>query len=401
MNVSYNKRDKCYFGKYKNPIDNKWKTKFIPVSCGTEAEAKVWFAAFLDNLQQTQVVPVNLTVVAKVHTITSFYPEWEEYLTKVKTNKSGDPLDPSTIQGWLGKVRIYVLTHSLGNLPLTVDKFTPLAVVEWVEGLKRMGLAKYTIKDIVSALRTMIGDARKKGRITLPYNPIADEIVKSEIPVGETRAGKDNPIHLSKKSSCVLMSCESESIPLYRKVKNSLALTSGARSAELQGLAWKHVDLEAGTIEIVRQLNKGGQFPTFKGCKKKSERTLPLHPLAVLALTYWKKKALKTGNEDPIFPDPKTGLYCKANAARALRDDLRAADLSTQYQGKFNIDQHATRRTFRTLLADSGVDDTHADALMGHTKKGVRKFYIKDNLEKFIPAINLLPFSKVELGWIK
>lgn len=43
----------------------------------------------------------------------------------------------------------------------------------------------------------------------------------------------------------------------------NLALDTGARKAELCGLLWQNVDLEAGQIQIVRQLVEPGASPQF------------------------------------------------------------------------------------------------------------------------------------------
>ncbi len=43
----------------------------------------------------------------------------------------------------------------------------------------------------------------------------------------------------------------------------TLALGSGMRKAELCGLPWTDLDLDAGTVRITRQLTKPGPAPTF------------------------------------------------------------------------------------------------------------------------------------------
>lgn len=398
ITLGFNQRDKCFFGKFKSP-EGKWKTKFVPVAYKDEGAAKVWFADFLNGLAAGSV-PTNKQVTKTVHTLSTIFPLWDDYIHKVRTNKAGNPLDAATIVCWRGKASKYVLGSTLAHVPLTAEQFTPHVALAWVEWIKSLGVAKYTVKHIVGVARIMVGDARKKGWIDLPFNPFADEIVMSEVPAGETVAGKDNPIHLSKEEACQLMACSAASIPLYRKVKNVLALCTGARSAELQGLAWKHVDLKSRLLVIDRQLKKGGSCPVFGPCKRGSERTLPLHSLAVEALRHWQKVTGGSG-DDPLFPDPRTGLWCPANAARSFRDDLVSAGLSSQYQGKFAFDQHATRRTFLTLLDDAGVSSEAASAMVGHSRKGVRKHYVAAHVERFIREIQKLPFGKVKLTWAK
>jgi integrase len=272
VKVHYSSKDRCYFGKFKDPATRKWRTKFVPVSFGTEPEAKQWFSDFLGTLESNQVVPLNTEVQKKLETIATIFPLVEKYWETTKTNKSGTKLDPKTVRDWVIKIRLHVLTHSIANLPLTQKTFTPVAIVDFVEHIKSKSLATYTIKDIRFVLKTFIADARKKGWIDLPFNPVADEIVSSEIPIGAPRSGKDNPIHLSKDETITLITCDAAIIPDWRKVKNLLGLTTGMRDGEIQGLSWEKIDLEKRFVVVDRQLVKGGLRPSFKPPKKGSER---------------------------------------------------------------------------------------------------------------------------------
>ena len=56
----------------------------------------------------------------------------------------------------------------------------------------------------------------------------------------------------------------------------AVALDSGARKGEFCGLAWEHVDLEAGSIRIVRQLTNPGPAPTFGPPKSGGARDVTL-----------------------------------------------------------------------------------------------------------------------------
>jgi integrase len=397
LKVGYNKRDNCFFGRYK--LNNVWKTKFIPTSITTETEAKEWFRNFLETMKEKEAVPSNSEVIKKIHTIATVFPLIEEYWTNSRRNKAGDKLDPQTSADWISKVKGHILDHPISNVPLTAEKFTPVAIIDWLEAVKNKELATYTIKDTRFVLKTLIADGRKKGWIDLNNNPVADEIVKSEVPVGCPRSGKDNPIHLSKEEVIKLLSCESNSIPLDRKVKYVLALTSGCRDGELMGLCWRHIDLDKACILIERQLNYGpaSVSPPFTKPKKKSDRTLPLHPLAVQALTYW-KEVMKAQDCDPVFPDSE-GSYYRGKSANQFRHDLLAAGISDKFQGQFDFDFHSTRRTFMTMLEDADVSPETAGILAGHAMKGVRKHYVASHLERFVKEIQKLPLEKVTLNW--
>ncbi len=340
----------------------------------------------------------------KSNTLASIYPLWKKYIQNEKTNKNGNLLDYTTQGIWLVRARRYVLTHSIANLPLTAEHLTPVVCVKWLDYVKGLGLAKYTIKDIVQVIRTMISDGRKKGWIKLsdlPYNPFLDEIVKSEIPVGSTIAGKDNPIHLTEGEAVQLMSSANAKTPLWRKVKNILALTTGARDGELQGLSWSRVDLGARLMVVDRQLKKVvAGVPLFAPPKRGSHRTLPLHSLAVDALRELQRVSGGKG-EEPVFPNfmvGSVGQYFRSDSADYFRIDLRAAGVSDQFQGVHNHTIHSCRRTFMTLLADAGVSDVDIGILGGHCQVGVRRHYIASHVERFIDVIEKLPYKNVILN---
>jgi integrase len=58
----------------------------------------------------------------------------------------------------------------------------------------------------------------------------------------------------------------------------TLALDSGARKGELCGLRWTDIDLDAGTVAIVRQLIKPGPTPVYGPLKNGESRTISIAP---------------------------------------------------------------------------------------------------------------------------
>jgi integrase len=69
----------------------------------------------------------------------------------------------------------------------------------------------------------------------------------------------------------------------------AVALDSGARKGELCGLSWEQVDLETGTIRIVRQLTKPGADPTFGPPKNGCARDVTLSAETVDLIRHHKR----------------------------------------------------------------------------------------------------------------
>ena len=89
-----------------------------------------------------------------------------------------------------------------------------------------------------------------------------------------------------------------------------------------------------------------------------------------------------------------THLY-QHHIPRYLRQDLVEAELSAKIDG-FNIDNHAMRRSFLTMLADAGVEESIRTVLGGHKAKTVTdRHYTARNLPRFVAAVNALCFTGV------
>ena len=70
----------------------------------------------------------------------------------------------------------------------------------------------------------------------------------------------------------------------------ALALDSGGRKGELQGLRWTVVDLIAGTMHIERQLMKAGPEPEFGPTKTREPRSLDIDEQTVTLLREHKRE---------------------------------------------------------------------------------------------------------------
>jgi integrase len=401
--IGFHKRDGVYYGSIRDPKTNKVKTKTAPKSEQTPDSARTWLIGYETRLWAEHAAAQKAAEIPSVPTLRLLLPMWENYLKTERTNRDGKALDDQTIRKWMTCIKHHALSK-LGDLPLTNQTLTPYVVVSWVENLKKTCTSTYYVRDCVHAVRQFVADARKKRWVDLYANPFADEMVQSEVPQAAPLSGRNNPIHLTLAATITLLTCK-VSIPLAERVITLVALCTGLRIRELQGLAWRHIDLEAGTLEVERQVKKGGADPQFKAPKKDSYRTLPLHPLAIRALEFWKKQFPTIDPEGPVFP--RKGSWdvfemwgLSPGSAATFRRNLKLAGLPDCYEGKHQFDFHSTRRTFMTLLDQAGAADDKIGALAGHAKKGVRRHYVRENLETFKPVIAMLPFGDINPAWL-
>jgi integrase len=83
-----------------------------------------------------------------------------------------------------------------------------------------------------------------------------------------------------------------------------VAVTTGLRRGELQGLKWEDLDLEAGTLQVRHTLSepKGGYI--FVAPKNGKGRNIRLTQMATAALRVHRKRQLKTAPSRPRSSAP-------------------------------------------------------------------------------------------------
>jgi len=155
-----------------------------------------------------------------------------------------------------------------------------------------------------------------------------------------------------------------------------LAIDSGARKSELAGLGWEHIDLDAGTLTIERQLDSPGQTPEFGPTKTGRARTLSLGTETVAALRVHKaaQAELKMRNrlhyqdfglvfakedEDLQRPGAKLGQPIATLAGARFGNLVRQA-------GVKKIKFHGLRHTSATLSLAAGTPVHVVAARLGH-----------------------------------
>jgi integrase len=148
-----------------------------------------------------------------------------------------------------------------------------------------------------------------------------------------------------------------------------LALSSGARRGEILALAWKNVDLSAGTIKIERSLEQTKAGLRFKAPKTKhGRRTVSLPPVALDALRAHRRRqlevrvALGQGKFEPdalVFCTIDGGPLAPNNLSRDWARFVKARKLPS-------ISFHGLRHSHVSALIAGGVDVLTVSRRIGH-----------------------------------
>jgi integrase len=140
-----------------------------------------------------------------------------------------------------------------------------------------------------------------------------------------------------------------------------VAVSTGMRFSELAGLRWSDVDLEKGTVSVVRQFYRGA-WSDLK--TENARRTLPL-PMAVrdeLRVRY----AALNGNVERIGRDDRTVFTAPEGGPldyKNFRDRVWAPLLErTKVTGTL----HMLRHSYATALIQAGENAKTVQTLMGH-----------------------------------
>ena len=138
----------------------------------------------------------------------------------------------------------------------------------------------------------------------------------------------------------------------------TIARHTGLRYGDVARLGWESIDMAARTISLTPEKTKRHGVTVL----------LPLADALYAALSAVPKKS-RTGYLLPIhaelYGNPSSSAYKKLN----FREVLDAAGLGEEFSF------HSWRHTFRSRLADAGVDMETAKRLCGHTQDETSRHY--------------------------
>lgn len=164
-----------------------------------------------------------------------------------------------------------------------------------------------------------------------------------------------------------------------------VALTTGMRRAELQGLRWRNVvlppDSMVGTVQIVEQLATARPvtWSPPKGYRR-AIRTNGLPPVAVRALRAQRirvdRQALQVGTKhwpdlDLVFPTRRGKPPCGQELVNGVAAVCRRAGIAAPYPG-----MHDLRHTFACRLEASGASITEIQRALGHEYSATTEIYL-------------------------
>ena len=315
-----------------------------------------------------------------------------DYLTAWLDNVSRPNIAPLSYENYSYAIRMRIIPH-LGGIAL--QDLRPRDVDTWLHKLAADGLAKRTI----SNARVVLSHALK-------YAVYPAELITANPCTGLSipRSAPANVIPRVIITPAIL-SALLKKYPERHKyhIVILLAFHTGARIAEILGLTWDNVDIDAGRISIVRQMIKSksahGYFLTPPKTKT-STRTIYLDGHIIDALRTWKRqqseRSLRLGwgyqciyelADGRIITEARIEKPPEGSTLRQLvcTDKFGLPVLYGAFRQMLQrngLNAHSFRHTHATKLIEAGAKPVDVAARLGHADATItQNLYTHDTEE--------------------
>jgi len=263
---------------------------------------------------------------------------------------SQDRLAARTYESYGDTVRLYI-RPTLGAIPLS--RLSPGHISRLLATKARdPKLNATTIHYIYAVLRIALGRAVKAGRVSRNVCELIDPPRRAETEIAlltPTQTHKLIDALATSPHECLIVT----------------GLATGLRQSELCGLWWSDIDLDAATLAVRAQLDRGGAARVEP--KRGSRRKLGLPALALSSLRSYKIRAMERALTErrPFVEDSWVFAHADGRpmqgwtAYRILQRLLVDAGLP-------RVRFHALRHAFATTLLADGEDLANVSKLLGH-----------------------------------
>jgi integrase len=303
-------------------------------------------------------------------TLTEYATRWLERRDPVRASTTTDGritrtrLAHSTHREYRRSLELHVLP-ALGDRPLATLR--PADIDQLIAHMEEQGHAPGTIRNTISPLRKLLGDAVRQGLILTnaaarPDLPPPQEFAGKEIPPAHTAAIREALRQLAPPDPLRNGEPDLHSVHLF-----DLALATGLRLGELRALQWQQINRQRRLIRIEYAYSRN----QLKRPKSEAGiRSIPLFASAQRALDALAARAIERGTYAPnelIFQTERGKPLHPSNFNRRVwQPALRHAKLAGP-DGKPLYRFHDLRHTCISRLVAAGADIKLVQAIAGHS----------------------------------
>jgi len=255
---------------------------------------------------------------------------------------------------WTG-YEIYVrkkIVPLIGQIPLS--ELDPLAIDRWLERLSTAGVKGHSALHAYRVLHAALKYAVT--RRILAYNPLDAVAAPSPADYEYSVLSAAEAVSLLRASSSTILE------PMI-----ALALGTGMRRSEMCGLKWSDVDLEGGSVRVVRGRHQlTGKILEEPPKTKRSRRVISLPDYAIAMLQRHRQKTGYVISDEQGAPITPQSLY------------WRYKKFCKDTPGVRYVPIRNLRHTHATLALESGADVVAVSRRLGHsTVTTTDSFYLQ------------------------
>jgi integrase len=268
-------------------------------------------------------------------------------------------LKPATIKRYREAIEIYVKPNLGGKKLRKLDAIT---VQDMYARMQQSSLSPATVNLVHSVLSSAFKRAVKWGMLqhNIIENVEAPRIAREEVEV------------FAPQEVRALLSAASQD---RLEALWVLALSTGMRGGEILGLEWKHINLDAGTLDVRQTTTIKGQLGTPKS--KNSIRTLQLPQIAIDALRSHSKSSRF------VFPNRKGTDFIRYHSFVIFNWRPLTQRAGIQYKNF-----HTCRHYVASSLLSGGLPITAVARYLGHDEITLLRTYshLIKGMEHLVPA---------------
>jgi integrase len=351
---------------------------FVPTTAGTVKRVRIYGRTRDDVRRQLtrllEQADQGIPVAAENWTVARYLAYWLEHVVKPERK-------PRTYQGYEGVARLYLIPE-LGN-----KRVAKLAARDVRLLITRLRAQCLCCKHGIDAARdepqccARLGDECCEARLSIRMVQSVHAVLRNalESAVREEVIPR-NVAKLVKVSTPKYIVNRGLSVTQARQVLRAagaerlyalyvLALCLGLRRGELLGLRWEDIDLDAGTLEVARALQRvGGALRFVRPKTDDSARTIPLPPLCISALREHRRQQF-TERADAWPNWQQHGLVFPTRIGTPMEPDnlRRSWGRIRTAAGLTSTRFHDMRHTCVSLLLHLGVVPDMVRDIVGHS----------------------------------
>lgn len=230
----------------------------------------------------------------------------------------------------------------LGSIKLA--DLTAARVIRFRDDMRQHGAGIVTTRRVLGTLSRILKHAVERDMATV-------NVAKGVRVIGRRDEDNERVTPPSKKDIAALLSAANK----HAHLRVKFAAATGLRASEQWALRWKHVDLDAGRVNVRQRVDAFGNIDTTKSAA--GQRSVPIGAHLAEELAAYREDA---SEEDFVFPDARGGFTRHTNFTKRVWNPL------VKKAGIEHTGWHSLRHFAVSTWIAAGLQPKAVQTLAGH-----------------------------------